>query len=176
MKRNALLLVVVLSLVLAPSALAKPSWTDTRMVGLWITTDCATGGPLGTPSHTFDCGMPGPLSGIPGDASAMSLAIGAGSAPFVRFVDTYATYCVNNGMPQRYIATGYGIYTVPPETEARTMNVTFTQASCGDVAIDPPTEPAGLYFCCQENDPSSDSLWDDNPHDTDWGNVWERAQ
>jgi len=171
MKRLALVLVVILTLTLAPSASAKPSWTDTRMAGLWITTDCVTDG-----THYYDCGLPeGPVSGIPGDASAMSLDIGAGLVPMVRFVDTYATHCVNLGLPHRYVATGNGVFTVPPETEARTMIVTFTEVLCGDVPIDPPAEPTGLFFCCQENDPSFDNLWDDNPDQTDWGYLWERA-
>lgn len=172
MKRLSLVLVILLSLTLAPSALAKPSWTNTRMAGLWIATDCATD----VFGH-YDCGLPsGTLSGIPGDSSAMSLDIAAGAVPMVRFVDTYATYCFNNGLPYRWISTGYGIFTVPPETENVTMWVTFTQSWCGTEPIDPPADPVGLYFCCQENDPSFDNLWDDNPGNTDWGIFWARAQ
>jgi hypothetical protein len=173
MKRLALVLVVLLTLTLAPSASAKPSWTNTRMAGLWITTDCVTDATDGT--HYYDCGLPGgPLSGIPGDASAMSLDIAAGAVPMVRFVDTYSTYCANNGKPYRFIATGYGTFTVPPETEARTMIVTFTKSWCGTEPNDFAPGEAGLHLN-QADDPSFDSLWDDNPDQTDWGYLWERA-
>jgi len=171
MKRRALLLVVVMSLALAPSASAKPTWTNPRMADLWIATDCATDA-----FGHYDCGLPaGPLSGIPGDASAMSLDIATGAVPTVRFVDTYATYCANHGLPYRWISTGYGTFTVGDETLAVTMNVTFTNSWCGTEPIDIPAFTMGLYFCCQENDPSFDNLWDDNPDNTDWGVLWARA-
>ena len=182
MKRLVLVGLVLLSLVFAPTALAKPNMTQTRVEGLWITTDCLTGGPPGTPAHTLDCD--GSITGVPGDASAMSLFIGPGASPALRFVDTYATFCADTfGQDNvRYVATGYGVYTTPPETEARTLTIFFTDAHCGSeaVATDPEAEN-GLYFCCQENDPRLDNLWDDFPLppdfvNTDWGTLWVRAQ
>jgi hypothetical protein len=180
MKRIAMVLVVMLPLVFAPSVTAKPTLAVTRLEGLWVTTDCLTGGPPGTPAHTLDCD--GAFTGITGDASVMSLAIGPGATPAVRFVDTYATYCVNNFDPgnPRYVATGQGVYATPPETEARTLIVSFSRAFCGSDEVDPPAGSNGLYFCCQENSPSLDNLWDDvpfgDPENTDWGILWVRAQ
>jgi len=174
-KRLAISLVIVASLAAAPVALAKPSWSNTRMAGLWITTDCVTAGVPPAPSdHYFDCGMPGPVSGIPGDASAMSLDIASGAVPAVRLVDTYATYCVTNGLPARFVATGYGRFTVPPETEARTMVVTLTDSRCGDESSGLAPIEMGLYLGQAEH-PTGDSLWDDDPGNTDWGHLWERG-
>ena len=178
MTRRALVLVILLSLALASSAQAKPTWTNTRMAGLWITPDCLTAGEPPAPRpHYFDCGIPAPETGLNLDASAMSLNIGSGAVPMVRLVDTYATYCVNHGMSPRFVAEGHGTFTVYPETLARTMVVTWTVSRCGTelTGLDP-LEPTGLYLG-QADDPAYDSLWDDVPigEDTDWGYLWERA-
>jgi hypothetical protein len=189
MKRLALVLLILLSLILAAPASARPAWSNTRAAGMWITTDCVTAGVPPAPSdHYFDCGMPGPETGGNWDASAMSLEIGAGAVPAVRFVDTYAHYCVNNGMPARFIAEGYGNLTegtfqVGPHTSNLTILVTMTTVRCGDVVLtDLVLEPFGLYLYQHPDGSSYDNLWDDQPltinevFTTDWGYLWERAQ
>ena len=172
MKRLTVTVLAILVLALAPSAAAKPTWTNTRMAGLWVTTDCVS---FWDQSVRADCGQPGPLSGINGDGSAMSLSISSGAVPAVRFVDTEAAVCKNLGRHQRFVATGYGTFTVPPDTHALTMNVTFTNFWCGTEASDFDPFTMGLYLAQDGENRDFDSLWDDNPDNTDWGYTWFRA-
>lgn len=167
MKRLTLGLLILASLTLAPAAVANPSWSR-ALAGLWITTDCATFWQSVDGTHAYDCERFG-------DHSAMSLDIGEGARPMVRFVDTYATSCAEAGFPTRFVGIGYGEFTDPDDL-AQTMFVTLTSTWCG-------TEPMGEFGGIPLAGPAvkgdNDSLWQDsdpNPTENhDWGYVWYRG-
>ena len=162
-------IVLLASFATAPAAAGGPPIR--AMSGNWIAVDCATWWQSFT--HDVNCELFG-------DKSVMALTIGPGVTPAVRFVDTYSTYCVEDGFAPRFVGLGSGRYFTDPTFEgAGFLEVTLTDTRCGtDPAPDYTHSSDGAFTVAGPTvRGDSDELWDDwtcDGCDTDWGTVWYR--
>lgn len=120
-----------------------------ELEGTWESIDCASTG------EGVDCN-------VWGDGSTMFLTIGSTREPTVELVDTYSTYCADQGLDTVFTATGQGDYV----RDGIWLN--FDGSWCGSTPVDIAPYSVGLYF-----DPGSGTMWED-PDGDGWGYVWYR--
>jgi len=157
MKRVSFALLVFVLLTFAPTTIASHTPTS-RFVGSWTAIDCPSVG-----GAAPDCSVPW-FGDVYGDASLMTLQIGRGLTPPVKYQDSYASSCDNNGSPStRWVASGTGEYAPPFDF----LWANFTKSGCGAFGM-------GGYSIHLYHDPGSDTIWEDTDGDNH-GTLWSRA-
>lgn len=164
MKRSVLVLIVVACLVVPAAALARPP-AHPPIAGTWQTTDCAWYG-----DSAYDCT-------IWGDGSSITLTIGPGERPHLRWEDDYSQQCVDAGKGTSFVALGKGVYLTDP-VDVHVVS-SYTKSGCDKPKGGQPWygELPIWWDAGNPDDPLDDTLWTDVPWDSTplYGYIWRRV-